>query len=107
MNKVIQQHSIRKDTSAYTWKDLMNLSNFNLKFEDAKEFTVFGEEVHCDEIKVTIKNEANKFVQELYLLSILLKGEEVKQVIGGKRLIEKAVEVFLNSDYVCDNIIYA
>ena len=45
--------------------DLMNLSNFNLKFEDAKEFTVFGEEVHCDEIKVTIKNEANKFVQEL------------------------------------------
>ena len=85
----------------------MNLSNFNLKFEDAKEFTDFGEEVHCDEIKVTIKNEANKFVQELYLLSILLKGEEVKQVVGGKRLIEKAVEVFLNSDYVCDNIIYA
>ena len=40
----------------------MSLSNFNLKFEDAKEFTVFGEEVHCDEIKVTIKNEANKFV---------------------------------------------
>ena len=58
-------------------------------------------------IKVTIKNEANKFVQELYLLSILLRGEEVKQIIGGKRLIEKAVEVFLNSDYVCDNIIYA
>ena len=24
MNKVIQQHSIRKDTSTYTWKDLMN-----------------------------------------------------------------------------------
>ena len=65
----------------------MNLSNFNLKFEDAKEFTVFGEEVQCDEIKVTIKNEANKFVQELYLLSILLKGEEIKQVVGGKRLI--------------------
>lgn len=85
----------------------MNLSNFNLKFEDAKEFTVFGEEVQCDEIKVTIKNEANKFVQELYLLSILLKGEEVKQVVGGKRLIEKAVEVFLDSDYVCDNVIYA
>ena len=40
--------------------ELMNLSNFNLKCEDAKEFTVFGEEVHCDEIKVTIKNEANK-----------------------------------------------
>ena len=39
----------------------MNLSNFNMKFEDAKEFTVFGEEVHCDEIKVTVKNEANKF----------------------------------------------
>ena len=36
--------------------DLMNLSNFNLKFEDAKEFTVCGEEVHCDEIKVTIKS---------------------------------------------------
>ena len=24
MNKVIQQHSIRKDTSTYTWKDLMD-----------------------------------------------------------------------------------
>ena len=24
MNKVIQRQSIRKDTSTYTWKDLMN-----------------------------------------------------------------------------------
>ena len=85
----------------------MDLSNFNLKFEDAKEFTVFGEEVRCDEIKVTIKSKANRFVQTLYTLSFILEGEEVKQFVGGKRVITKGVEVFLNSDFACDNIIYA
>lgn len=85
----------------------MNLENFHLKFDEAKSLSIFGEEKLCDEILSTVDSQAESIVGILYKVVFSYKGKVIHTTIGGKVLAETVINKFIESDFVCDNIVYA